>query len=99
MHRVRRRSLARDDVLGVWEYLAEVGSIEAADRWVTQLDLKLRLLASHPLVGRARDELAPGLRSIPFGRHVVFYLPMEDGADIVRVLHGARDLDSAFADE
>jgi toxin ParE1/3/4 len=47
-------------------------------------------------MGRARDELSPGLRSMPFGRHVIFYETMADGIDVVRVLHSARDIDAAF---
>ena len=71
----------------------------AADRWVDQIDEKLLLLASQPMMGRAREELESGLRSFPFGRYVVFYMPIDGGIDIVRVLHGARDIDAAFGDE
>ena len=34
----------------------------------------------------------PGLRSLAYGRYVIFYRAIEDGAEIARVLHGARDL-------
>jgi toxin ParE1/3/4 len=51
------------------------------------------------MTGRARDELAPGVRSFPFGRYVVFYVPRNDGVDVVRVLHGARDIDAGFNPE
>jgi toxin ParE1/3/4 len=44
------------------------------------------------MLGRSREEVAPGLRSFPFGRYVIFYEVMPDGIAIVRVLHGARDL-------
>jgi toxin ParE1/3/4 len=53
-------------------------------------------LAGNPHIGRARGELSPNLRSIPFGRYVIFYLALPDGIEIVRVLHGARDLDTIF---
>ena len=33
------------------------------------------------------------LRSFPFRRYVIFYLPLPDGIDVVRVLHSARDVD------
>jgi toxin ParE1/3/4 len=49
-------------------------------------------------MGRARPELADQLRSHPFRRYVIFYLPMKDGIDVVRVLHSARDVDTAFDD-
>ena len=56
-------------------------------------------LARQPLIGRARKELATDLRSFPFGRYVIFYTPVHDGIDVVRVLHSARDIDAAFGEE
>jgi toxin ParE1/3/4 len=44
------------------------------------------------MLGRSREELVPGLRSLPFGRYVM-------GIVIVRVLHGARDLGPLFEGE
>jgi toxin ParE1/3/4 len=46
----------------------------------------------------AREELAASLRSFPFGRYVIYYVPIEDGIDVVRVLHSARDIDTIFGD-
>lgn len=43
-------------------------------------------------MGRLRGELATGLRSFPVGRYVIFYRALSNGIEIVRVLHGARDL-------
>ena len=50
-------------------------------------------------MGRARHELAVDLRSFPFGRYVIFYVPIEGGIDVVRVLHSARDVDASFGEE
>jgi toxin ParE1/3/4 len=50
----------------------------------------------NPYIARARGELCQNLRNFPFGRYVIFYLAMPDGIEIVRVLHGARDLDAIF---
>jgi toxin ParE1/3/4 len=95
MARVLRRPKAAEDIAAVWDFIAD-DNPDAADYWVDQLDTQLRLLATQPLMGRARDELAPGIRSFPFGRHLVFYLPIGDGIDVVRVLHGTRDVDTVF---
>jgi len=43
------------------------------------------------------DGPAEGMRSFPVGRYVIFYLPLADGSDIVRVLHGARDIERIFS--
>ena len=48
------------------------------------------------MMGRARDEVFPGIRSLAFGRYVVFFQPVPDGIDVVRVLHGSRDIDASF---
>ncbi len=97
MPRITRRPLAETDILEIWDYIAE-DTFAAADRWVDQLDEKLRLLAIQPLMGRTRDELERGVRSLPFGRYVIFYMPTDVGIDVVRVLHGARDIDAVFGD-
>ena len=67
-----------------------------ADTWVDRLDAKLRLLAAQLLMGRARDELSPGVRSLPFGRYGIFYLLLSDGIEVLRVLHSARDVEAVF---
>lgn len=95
MARVTRRPQAEADVLEIWDYIAEDSVIDA-DRWVHRLDEKLSLWATQPLMGRTRDELAAGIRSIAFGRYVIFFQPLPDGIDVVRVLHGSRDIDASF---
>ncbi|WP_046114326.1 type II toxin-antitoxin system RelE/ParE family toxin [Aquincola tertiaricarbonis] len=98
MARITRRPLAATDILDIWDYIAE-DSVDQADRWVDRLDEKLALIATQPLMGRARDELEVEVRSLPFGRYVIFYVPTKDGIDVVRVLHSARDIDAVFSDE
>lgn len=97
MARILRRPLAAADIADIWDYIAE-DSPAQADAWVDRLDSKLKLLANHPLMGRAREELFEGMRSLPIGRYVIFYVPLDDGIDLVRVLHSARDIDTLFDD-
>lgn len=98
MARITRRPLAAADILDVWGHIAE-DSIEQADRWVDKLGEKFEIIATQPLMGRARNELAANVRSFPFGRYVIFYSPNEDGIDVVRVLHSARDIDAVFGED
>lgn len=95
MVKVIRRPLAELDILEIWDFIAE-DSITEADLWIDRLDEKLFLWATQPMMGRSRDELARGLRSFAFERYVVFFLPMPDGLDIVRVLHASRDISEHF---
>ena len=70
-----------------------------ADAFASRIDKVLRLLSGRPGIGRARPELHPDLRSFVVGKYVVFYPPLTNGIDVIRVLHGARDLEAAFQDE
>ena len=97
MARVTRRPLAAGDILDIWDHIAE-DSVEQADRWVHKLDEKFKLIATQPLTGRARNEIAANVRSFPFGRYVIFYEAIEHGIDVVRVLHSARDIDAVFGE-
>lgn len=54
MPRVTRRPLAAADIIDIWDHIAE-DSLDQADRWVNKLDEKFRLIATQPLMGRARE--------------------------------------------
>ena len=68
----------------------------AADTWLDTIDAKCRLLARMPELGRKRPDLAPDLRSLPAGSYVIFYRPVKAGIQIIRILHGARDIPTIF---
>jgi toxin ParE1/3/4 len=49
-----------------------------------------------PNMGRSREEIARNLRSFPVGNYVVFYRIIEEGIEVLRVLHGSRDIKRFF---
>ena len=91
MAKVFKSARALLDLDEIWLYVAP-DNIKAADGLIDAIGQTAQLLAQRPLMGRAHPELAAGLRSFPVGRHVVFYLPHPEGVELVRVLHGARDI-------
>jgi toxin ParE1/3/4 len=60
------------------------------------MDRAGRRLSEHAFVGRPRDELTPGLRSVLVHPHVIFYRVADERVEIVRVLHQRRDLEAIF---
>lgn len=88
---VTKRPRAFADLIEIWEYIAD-DSPASATRFLGLVEDTLDGLARQPSMGRARDELADHLRSFPIGRYVVYYLPLDDGIDLVRMLHGSRDI-------
>ena len=77
-------------------------SPEAADRFLEACCAEFEKLAAMPGKGRLREFRNPKaahIRSWPlsgFANHLIFYRPIEDGIEVLRVLHGARDIDALF---
>ena len=47
-------------------------------------------------MGQARPDLAPEVRSLPVGPHMVFYRPIQSGIEVLMVVHGSRDIPTLF---
>lgn len=84
--------LAATDLEGIQEYIALDRPV-ASLKWVDALEERCQKLADNPHWGRKRNDLRPNLRSLPFGRYILFYRETAGGIEIVRVLHSARDLE------
>jgi toxin ParE1/3/4 len=92
---IRISPRASADLTEIWSYIAD-DSAANADAFIDKLDETIQMLANQSGAGRRREELAPGILSFPFGRYVIFYRGNQDAIEIVRVLHGARDIQTIF---
>jgi len=88
---------ADEDLIEIWGYLAREASEPVADRQLLEIDAACARLKAWPYSGRKRDELLAGMRSVPIHPYVLFYRIRGDALEIVRVLHGRRDIASIFA--
>ena len=89
---ITRRPRAETDLVEIWSDIADDNE-PAADRLLRRIVGVMEMLREHPQAGRSRPDLQqPELRSFPVGNYVVFYRPMPDGIEIVRVLSGYLDL-------
>ena len=100
------RLLVRDQA---WADLEELGAFIAKDNRaaatevVRQLRLSFEQLARMPQLGRAvrNINMTEQLRmwlSPAFRNYLIFYRELHDGVEIVRVLHGARDIQRILKD-
>ncbi len=96
MKRVLFAPAAESDLEMIHDYIAAANPAAAAALVARLEDLAARL-ADAPGMGRARPDLLPNLRSFPLGSYLLFYRPSGNGIEIVRVLHGARDIPALFA--
>jgi toxin ParE1/3/4 len=86
---------ASEDLTEIWSYIAD-DSLANADSFIDKLYETMQVLSRQPGSGRHREEIAPGIQSFPFGRYIIFYRAVTGGIEIVRVLHGARDIENIF---
>jgi len=89
---------AEEDLIEIWSYLADQASPQVADTQLGAVENATVNLEHWPYSGRRRDSLLPGLRSVPAAPYVIFYRVRGDAVEIVRVLHGRRDIDAIFGD-
>jgi toxin ParE1/3/4 len=95
MRRFSLSASARADIRAIWKHIAQSNEA-AANRLRGRLEDVFRLLGKNPLLGQACDELCAGLRFFCVENYVVFYEATNRGSRIVRVLHGAQDIQSMF---
>lgn len=91
MRELARTPYAAQDVREIVDYLLE-HSEPAADRFIADLEAACQLLRSQPRMGRERDDLAPGVRSVVVGKYLVFFRASDETIEILRVIHGARNI-------
>lgn len=72
-------------------------NLDAAIALNDRLTNRFEMLADSPKIGRERPEIKEDLRSFPEGNYLIFYREWAGIIAIVRVLHGARDLDEIFS--
>ena len=88
---------AQHDLSAIWSYVAEQSQSEIiADGLIDKIHDVAKTYAAQPLLGEFRPDLHPRVRCFPVGRYVVFYFPMDDGMEIMQVIHGARDIPAHF---
>ena len=93
--RLFRTRQARHDLIDIWDHIA-ADNPEAADAVLDRIDKGCLGLLDHPHLGPARNDIRPGLRYLIVGDYVILYRVLDDGVEIVRIVHGRRDLFNLF---
>jgi toxin ParE1/3/4 len=84
---------ANTDLFNLWLEIASHNPA-AADKLLDKINRRIQLLAHMPQSGRPRPELCKGGRSIAFSKRLIVYRIHKDRVDILRIVHGAMDLNS-----
>lgn len=95
MSRYRITDQAEEDLIDILDTIAK-SSPRAAIRMSDRFTARFHELAGSPELGRFVEHLQPGLRRVNEGVYGIFYREAEDEIQILRVIHGMRDIDARF---
>ena len=98
MGQIIRSPKSKIDLWELADYIAQ-DNVDAAVKFLNQVDAALEKLAQFPGMGPERIEIEPGLRSFPLGNYMLFYRRIPGGIELARVLHGRRNTKAAFQGE
>jgi toxin ParE1/3/4 len=83
---------ALNDLDDIAAYGLKVWGSARADDYLRQIENSIANLISYPDLGAARDDLAPGVRTVPVGQHRIFYIAAADEILMVRIAHHHADI-------
>lgn len=87
------------DLQQIYRGVAEASqSHDVASRFVRRIMERCRKIGNVPQGGRARDDLMPGLRTVPFERRAVIAYIVADRVEITNIFYGGRDYDTLYHD-
>ncbi len=92
MKRYQLTPAAEADLGEIFDYI-RTDSPGAAQRVLVRVREAMRRLAEYPRIGHLREDLADrSLRFWPVYSYLIVYRPESRPLQIIRVLHGARDV-------
>ena len=94
MPRIIKQAQAELDLLDIWLYTFNEWGERKADEYLDELDSAIQLLAEQPDMCRERLELVPPVRIHHHAHHLVIYLALDEGINVVRVLHESMDVEA-----
>ena len=84
---------AASDLEEIWDFhFLKAGEVVASDLIDDMLG-RLNVLAAQPRSGRERPELGSEVRALILDSYLAFYMLDARTVTILRILHGARDVD------
>jgi len=83
---------AAADLRSIIEYTFDKWGAEQVFTYKGRLESRFQLLAKFPEVGRTHIELPDHIFYVAEGKHYVFYKVIDEGIEIIRILHARMDM-------
>jgi toxin ParE1/3/4 len=86
---------AENDLEELWLSIA-AENLSAANTFVGKLNRRIVELETMSKRGGSRPDIAPNARILVEGKYLILYHVLNEHVDIIRVIHGAMDLQTLF---
>ena len=93
--KVRLTQEAEADLEDIGDRIAERNPARAVT-YVRELRERVNRIGEFPHAGPPRPQWGEGIRIAVHGKYLIIYRVRDETVQILRVLHGARDLDALF---
>jgi toxin ParE1/3/4 len=97
---VEYREDARNDLANIFRHIVDAsGSPDVALKFVLRIEDRCQSIGNAPRGGRSRDDILPGLRTVPFEHSaVIAYIVDDNFVRIVNIFYGGRDYETLMRD-
>lgn len=86
---------AEAQLLSLYRYIASAASPHIAERYIGAIIERCEKLETFPLRGTPRENIRPGLRTIPFMRRVtIAYSVIGDRVVVLGIYYGGQDIET-----
>ena len=99
MGKVIKRPIVIKDLIELATYIAN-GNLDVSDNFLLTAERTFVNLGNFPMLGKSCRFKHPDLANIRqkaikgFENYLIFYQLIEDGVEIIRVIHGSRDIEN-----
>lgn len=104
MLEIRKRPQVVRDLIDIATYIANT-NLDQSDRFLQSAEATFQNLAKMPGIGKRCQFYSPQLKNIRqvgvknFKKYLVFYRASEHSIEIIRVIHGSRDLENLITEK
>lgn len=104
MVEIRKRPQVIRDLIDIATYIANT-NLDLSDRFLQAAEETFQQLGQMPEMGKRCQFYHPELQNIrqigvkEFRKYIIFYILSERAVEIIRVIHGARDLENLLTED
>ena len=88
---------AEQDLKSIRDYIRIKANQKTALIWIEKLRNECEIVRLQPEIGILKEKYGRNVRRVTFKKYLIFYYVSKEKVFIIKITHGARDVDRLFA--